>query len=269
MTNVNKTHEEINLGNYILVKPNLTNSIDLIKESDNKECLICLEIINIESGNLIRLPCKCTSSIYHKECIEKMLLYGRNKNFCPHCKQKYKISNNNNLNQNQNQNQHQYQNTINELERRFERDEIDDRINKTNICVTVFHTLFNSIINILSGNLIIDEKNINIYNKILLYSNIFKIFFNAFCIYVIKKEPEQMKKIIISSNIFQFLIFGYTVGIFIKYYNNSNKYTFIGIIMISIVFSLMDMAFRRLFRENRDQENRDQENIINFLYRFF
>ncbi len=195
-----------------------------------------------------------------------MLLYGIDKNFCPHCKQKYKISNNNNLNQNQHQyqNQNQNQNPINELDTRFERNDRNYRINRTNICVTVFHMLFNSTINILTGNLIIDEKNMNTYNKILLYLNIFKIFFNAFCIYVIKKDPEQIKKIIILSNIFQLLIFGYTIGLFIKNYNNSNKYTFIGIIIISIVFGLIDIIFRRLFRENIDQENR-----MNFLYRIF
>jgi hypothetical protein len=68
------------------------------KSITNNECLICLEELeitqtDIESNkiNLIRLPCSCSSNIYHKECIKKMLKSGKNKNFCPHCKTKYQI----------------------------------------------------------------------------------------------------------------------------------------------------------------------------------
>ena len=58
------------------------------KSITNNECLICLEELeitqdDIESNkiNLIRLPCSCSSNIYHKECIKKMLKSGKNKNF--------------------------------------------------------------------------------------------------------------------------------------------------------------------------------------------
>ena len=68
------------------------------KSITNNECLICLEELeitqdDIESNkiNLIRLPCSCSSNIYHKECIKKMLKSGKNKNFCPHCKKTYEI----------------------------------------------------------------------------------------------------------------------------------------------------------------------------------
>ena len=69
---------------------------DFIKD---KECLICLESIDLESNPIdlesnpiVKLPCKCANSVYHIICIIKLLHSGENKNFCPHCKTIYEIS---------------------------------------------------------------------------------------------------------------------------------------------------------------------------------
>ena len=56
----------------------------------NKECIICLE--SLESQKIVSLPCKCSNSVYHVACISKLLLSGENKNFCPHCRQKYEVA---------------------------------------------------------------------------------------------------------------------------------------------------------------------------------
>ncbi len=256
MTYTNKENYEIILQKYKLDNSNKDEN------NYNKECLICLEPIIIEEGNLISLPCKCANSIYHKNCITQMLLSGVNKNFCPHCKQKYKISKKytNNTNNTIINEQHYNQEIVNELGRRFEIDRQNDRIKKSSMCKIFFHFLFNSIINVFSGNFIFNEGIKNILFRILVFTNIFKIFFNAFIVYVIKKEPEKINKIIICSYILQFLIFGYTIELLIIYFHKPYKYTFIAIIVINVAFSLMDIAFGRLFREESEQNNR-----INFL----
>jgi hypothetical protein len=58
----------------------------------DKECLICLESLDdLESNKFVQLPCKCSNSTYHIDCIVKLINSGENKNFCPHCKTKYEI----------------------------------------------------------------------------------------------------------------------------------------------------------------------------------
>ena len=58
----------------------------------DKECLICLETIDLEALKIVKLPCGCSNSVYHIVCILKLLDSGKNKNFCPHCKTNYEIS---------------------------------------------------------------------------------------------------------------------------------------------------------------------------------
>ena len=57
----------------------------------DKECLICLEPMHLEMNPIVKLPCGCANSAYHTTCILQLLESGKNKNFCPHCKTKYKI----------------------------------------------------------------------------------------------------------------------------------------------------------------------------------
>ena len=55
----------------------------------DKECLICLEPMEQEMNQIVKLPCGCANSAYHIPCIVKLLASGNNKNFCPHCKAEY------------------------------------------------------------------------------------------------------------------------------------------------------------------------------------
>ena len=57
----------------------------------DKECLICLEPFDLESNKFVQFPCKCSNSVYHIDCIIKLINSGANKNFCPHCKSVYEI----------------------------------------------------------------------------------------------------------------------------------------------------------------------------------
>ncbi len=55
-------------------------------------CIICLENIDIESGKkYIGLPCSCSNSIYHIECLLQWIKSGSNKNYCVHCKKVFEI----------------------------------------------------------------------------------------------------------------------------------------------------------------------------------
>jgi len=76
-------------NNYIINFQNFKNpDKDFIID---KECLICLESFDLESQQLVQLPCECSNSVYHITCITHLLKSGQNKNFCPHCKRKYTI----------------------------------------------------------------------------------------------------------------------------------------------------------------------------------
>ena len=77
------------MDNYIINFQNFKKpNNEFIKE---KECLICLESFDLESQQLVQLPCECSNSVYHITCITQLLKSGQNKNFCPHCKRKYII----------------------------------------------------------------------------------------------------------------------------------------------------------------------------------
>jgi hypothetical protein len=58
----------------------------------DKECLICLEPFDLEANQIVMLPCVCSNSVYHIDCILKLITSGEDKNFCPHCKRKYELS---------------------------------------------------------------------------------------------------------------------------------------------------------------------------------
>lgn len=58
---------------------------------NDKECLICLEPMDLEMNQNVKLPCGCANSAYHILCIAQLLQSGEHKNFCPHCKRKYTL----------------------------------------------------------------------------------------------------------------------------------------------------------------------------------
>jgi hypothetical protein len=58
---------------------------------NDKECLICLEPMDLEMNQNVKLPCGCANSAYHILCITQLLQSGEHKNFCPHCKRRYTL----------------------------------------------------------------------------------------------------------------------------------------------------------------------------------
>ena len=54
-----------------------------------RQCLICLDDLDEELGNLLQIDCGCKIK-YHKECLLKWLRYKKK---CPICKQDVLLSN--------------------------------------------------------------------------------------------------------------------------------------------------------------------------------
>jgi len=220
------------------------------KSISNNECLICLEELeitqtDIESNkiNLIRLPCSCSSNIYHKECIKKMLKSGKNKNFCPHCKTKYQIPSKQVLIQVSTQPIYVQ---LTNLE--LQRNEINELKFKTFRNIFLMHMTSNSFMNII--NLAITymhpQFNIKVELKLLLLIYFIKLSFN-FVIFIISKN--NLDKIEISlyfSYIFQIVIFVFLIYSFTKIKDN---YLIIWLLN-NILLSFGDLIYRIIW-ENR------------------
>ena len=41
----------------------------------NKECLICLESIDIEAQKIVKLPCNCNNSVYHIKLLKNTIIF--------------------------------------------------------------------------------------------------------------------------------------------------------------------------------------------------
>jgi len=226
---------------------------DFIKD---KECLICLELleINLESNKIVKLPCECTSSVYHITCIIKLLESGENKNFCPHCKTKYELNNNNNQELNNNNNQELNNNNNQQLNNNNQQlnnnnRELNNNNNgelKYNTHILVFHILSNSIMNCVNISLcgyykvtIIGEE-LNIL--VIFYFS--KLFFN-YCIFAHSDNSiESIKTKITSSYVYSIILFIFLIYIVTKI-NNSNN---IFIIFNNILFMLIDILFKIIIK---------------------
>ena len=132
----------------------------------DKECLICLEEFDIETNQFIMLPCKCSNSVYHIDCIVKFLQSGQKKNFCPHCKGKYEI---------------QLEEQIQHLIPINTNPQNQDIIRSKFTHILVVHILSNSIMNVI--NIVVARKR-NDYNnpeelQLLMLFYFVKIFFSV------------------------------------------------------------------------------------------
>lgn len=183
-----------------------------------KECLICLESVDIELQKIVKLPCECANSTYHIVCIIQLLQSGQNKNFCPHCKTTYELL---------------VQEPPNQLR-----------------CILFFHILSNSVLNVINISTISDDyhnTNANIISKILLISYFCKMLFNCCITINCKKEPEKMESNLYLSYIIQTVLFGLLVTLIAKIENDFNS----AILMANnVLFCFGDLAFRITFEYN-------------------
>ena len=183
-----------------------------------KECLICLESVDIESQKIVKLPCECANSVYHIVCIIQLLQSGQNKNFCPHCKTTYEL-------------------LVEEQPKNFK-------------CILFFHISSNSVLNIINISTISDNyhnTDANIISKILLLSYFCKMLFNCYVIFNSKKEPEKIEMHLYLSYIIQTVLFILLVTLISKIKNDFNSIT---LMANNVFFCFGDLVFRITIEHN-------------------
>ena len=217
---------------------------DFIKD---KECLICLESLDLESelNKIVKLPCECANSAYHITCIIKLLQSGVNKNFCPHCKTKYELNNNNNNNREQNNNNNNRE-LNNNNNRELNNNNNNNQELKYNIHILVFHILSNSIMNCINISICGYYPVTIIENelKVLVIFYFSKVFFN-YCIFIhsdISIENIEIK--LNCSYVYSIVLFIFLIYLVTKINNINNIF----IILNNILFMMMDMIFRMIIK---------------------
>jgi hypothetical protein len=228
---------------------------DFIKD---KECLICLESLDLESIDLeskdlesnliVKLPCKCANSVYHIICIIKLLHSGENKNFCPHCKTKYIIPikhpiSPNPISQNIQVAPLRYYEFV-VINRNIEEiNEIYTSKLTTLSQIMLSHVMINSLMNII--NLLISSNHPEYYHmpifQVLSMFYFCKIFFNVCFLLFSKNNIDKIESCLIYSYVYQIVIFGILIYLLAKI-----KYDYNCTILIinNILLSFSDLAFR-------------------------
>jgi hypothetical protein len=215
----------------------------------DKECLICLESLDdLESNKFVQLPCKCSNSVYHIDCIVKLINSGDDKNFCPHCKTKYEIPLKIQVARNQivpyteiNTNQLPNQSQINQEIR-------NQQITKFTE-ILIIHGLSNSVmnlINIIATRVCVDyDSSTELQVLMLIY--FFKLFFNYSIFVYSKNSIQKIEDCLIYSYAFQVILFGFFIYMLNKIKNDSKTTV---IIINNVLFSFADFVYRKII-ENK------------------
>jgi hypothetical protein len=201
----------------------------------DKECLICLEPFDLESNKFVQLPCKCSSSVYHIDCIIKLINSGVNKNFCPHCKSIYEIPPIPVA-----MNQVVPYNVINTQTLQDERRILQIK-NFTHILVS--HIISNSIMNII--NIVVSRDWAEINGRpelqVLILFYFCKLFFNYVILMYSKNNIIKIEDCLVYSYVFQTVLFCILIYAFTKIKNDINSTI---LIVNNVLFSFSDLTFR-------------------------
>jgi hypothetical protein len=208
----------------------IISTLQLYKKPDkdfvkSKECLICLETIDLEASKIVKLPCGCSNSVYHIVCIAQLLVSGENKNFCPHCKSIYQIT---------------LQQVVQPLAHPPNGENENTRMLS---CIILCHILSNSVMNLINIGLTRDYSKIdaNIISKILQICYFSKILFNVCIIIHLKVNAQQINRHLNLSYIIQAVLFVLFICLLSMIKNDFNS-----IIMLvnNIFFILTDVGVR-------------------------
>ena len=201
----------------------------------DKECLICLESFDdIEKNKIVQLPCKCSNSAYHINCIIKLINSGYNKNFCPHCKSIYEIP--------------PIQASVNQIvpynviniqlgpDINYERTK-----NFTHILVC--HIISNSIMNIINIVASRDWDEVSSLPELqaLILFYFFKLFFNYVILMYSKNNVNKIEDCLVYSYVFQIILFCFFVYALTKIKNDDNSTI---LIVNNVLLNLGDLTFR-------------------------
>lgn len=223
--------------------------IKKIYELNIKECIICLEPMNFNlksntckevnfddnSIETISLPCACANSVYHKNCLVRMVLSGPNKNFCPYCTTKYNIKINYGT-ESESEDAEQVRQLI--IQRELK------EIAEYYFRILVFNLLINSIINIICIKYFIIDLKDNKSTYILTWMYFIKLLFNF---YIGSNSNESNNKIyylILFNNIVQYILVGFVIIL-----ENKIPYKiFVILISVQITLSFLDLAIRLYYK---------------------
>jgi hypothetical protein len=185
---------------------------------EDKECLICLESLNVELIKIVELPCKCSNSVYHIDCIVRLLDSGQNKNFCPHCKTNYHI----------------------EPNQVVERQPHD---NKKYVYIFIVHILLNSFMNMINLGLMDDYRNVftNVVSKILTVSYFCKILMNVCFVIARRDNNDRLRRYVGLSYIVQTVMLILLVCMLSSVEIGSNS---VMLLANNVLFCLGELAFR-------------------------
>jgi len=207
---------------------------DFLKD---KDCLICLESVDLEMDQLVALPCNCANSTYHITCIIQLLKSGENKNFCPHCKSVYQMPA-----------------SIVPIEHLIlvvpivphVPQEHDGFIIRKLTCALLFHFLTNSMMNIInicvSTGFYDNKKQPPELQAIVLFC-FFKLLLNYIFVFYSKHDIAKMERALLCSYSFQSVLFGGIIYSLIKIKND--KLTVL-LIINNVLFGIGDLIFRIL-----------------------
>lgn len=190
----------------------------------DKECLICLESIDIEEQKLIKLPCNCSNSIYHISCITTFLNSGNNKNFCPHCKNIYNIVEQTDAGAEQ---------IVAE-----QTDAVAEQNNRKNGIIFIFHIFSNTIMNIINLATITDK---NITEKVFIILTFCKVVVNFGFIIFTNKTTIQTKSCVNYSYILQLFLL---IMLLIIVSNRKDDFDSIILLTNNFFFFFGDLFFR-------------------------
>jgi hypothetical protein len=211
----------------------IVSSLQLYKKPEkdflkDKECLICLETIDLEVAKLVKLPCGCSNSVYHIVCIAKLLSSGKNKNFCPHCKSDYEIT---------------LQKVVQPLASIVVQPNTENQQTRRLSYIIIVHILTNSAMNIINIGMLRDysKNDANIISKILQISYFCKILVNVFIVINLKINIEKMNNHLYLSYIIQSVLFVLLICLLSIIKNN-----FISVLILlnNIFFIITDLGFR-------------------------
>ena len=187
---------------------------------EDKECLICLEPMDQEMNQIVKLPCGCANSAYHIPCIVKLLESGNNKNFCPHCKAEYIFF-----------------------------PVVPLPVVQVPLPVVplthimLVHLLSNTCMNIINICLSrsYPEYNLHAEFQVLMLFYFLKLFLNFCILAYAKTDIEKIETTLVYSYVYQTVLFGFLIYILAKVKNDS----FLTALWVNnLLFGIIDFAFR-------------------------
>lgn len=194
---------------------------------NDKDCLICLETVDVEMVLIVALPCNCANSAYHIACIMQMLQSGENKNFCPHCKTVYWVP-------------------LIPLAPLVPSTPVADHqtfVLKNYTHIIMFHLLSNTFLNFFNVFLSKTHSEYNTSEELqaLMPIYIFKLLCNSVYLMLITPDIDRITTLLISSYAFQILLFGLMIYAFTQIENDVNSGF---LVMVNVIFGGTDVLFR-------------------------